>query len=96
MKNKKFVLDIQTKCGDIATEFPNAAIDAERTFKCKWPKVFYWEKLPFHNRISIVSSQYKGCYSHIFLRRHNFKNPLCIDLKKTLSIKDEELLLQDK
>ena len=28
------MLDIQTRCGDIASEFPNAAIDAERTFKC--------------------------------------------------------------
>ena len=37
MKNGKFLLDIQTKCGDIANEILNAAIDAERTFKCKWP-----------------------------------------------------------
>ena len=32
------MLDIQTKCGDIANQLLNAAIDAERTFKCKWPK----------------------------------------------------------
>ena len=38
MKNEKFLLDIQIKCGDIANEIPNAPIDAERTFKCKWPK----------------------------------------------------------
>ena len=37
MKNEKFLLDIQTKCGDIANEILNAAIDAERTFKWKWP-----------------------------------------------------------
>ena len=37
MKNEKFLLDIQTKCGDIANEIPNSAIDAEPTFKCKWP-----------------------------------------------------------
>ena len=37
MKNEKFLLDIQTKCGDIANEILNAVIDAERTFKCKWP-----------------------------------------------------------
>ena len=36
MKNKKFLLYIQTKCGDIANEILNAAIDAERTFKYKW------------------------------------------------------------
>ena len=30
MKNEKFLLDIQTKCGDIANEILNAAIDAER------------------------------------------------------------------
>ena len=39
MKNEKFLLDIQTKCGDIANEILNAAIDAERTFKCKWPNI---------------------------------------------------------
>ena len=37
MKNEKFLLDIQTKCGDIANEILDAAIDAERTFKYKWP-----------------------------------------------------------
>ena len=37
MKNEKFLLDIQTKCGDIANKIFNAAIDAERTFKRKWP-----------------------------------------------------------
>ena len=37
MKNVKFLLDIQTKCSDLANEILNAAIDAERTFKCKWP-----------------------------------------------------------
>ena len=37
MKNEKFLLDIQTKCGVIASEVLNAAIDAERTFKCEWP-----------------------------------------------------------
>ena len=36
MKNEKFLLDIQTKC-DIANEILNAAIDAEQTFKYKWP-----------------------------------------------------------
>ena len=37
LKNEKFLLDIHTKCSDIANEIPNAAIDAEQTFKCKWP-----------------------------------------------------------
>ena len=37
MKNEKFLLDIQAKCGDIANEIPNVAIDTERTFRCKWP-----------------------------------------------------------
>ena len=36
MKNEKLLLDIQTKC-DINNEILNAAIDAEWTFKCKWP-----------------------------------------------------------
>ena len=40
MKNEKFLLDIQTKCGDITNEILNAAIDAERTFKCKWPWIY--------------------------------------------------------
>ena len=35
LKNVKFLLDIQTKCGNIANEILNAAIDAEWTFKCK-------------------------------------------------------------
>ena len=39
MKNEKFLLDIQTKCGNITNKILNAAIDAERTFKCKWPHV---------------------------------------------------------
>ena len=39
MKNEKFLLEIQKKCGDIANKIPNAATDAERTFKCKWPKI---------------------------------------------------------
>ena len=39
IKNEKFLLDIQTKCGDITDEILNAAIDAERSFKCKWPDV---------------------------------------------------------
>ena len=38
MKNEKFLLDIPTQCGNIANEILNAAIDAERTFKYKWPK----------------------------------------------------------
>ena len=37
MKNEKFLLDNQTKCGDIANKILNVAIDAERIFKCKWP-----------------------------------------------------------
>ena len=39
MKNEKFLFDIQAKCGNIANELLNAAIDVERTFKCKWAKV---------------------------------------------------------
>ena len=37
MKNEKVLLNIQTKWTDIANEILNAAIDAEQTFKCKWP-----------------------------------------------------------
>ena len=35
MKNEKFLLDIQTKCGNITNEILNVTIDAEQTFKCK-------------------------------------------------------------
>ena len=42
MKNEKFLLDIQTKCSDTANKNLIPAIDAERTFKCKWP---YFETL---------------------------------------------------
>ena len=38
LKNEKFLLDIQTKCSNIANKILNAALDTERTFKCKWPK----------------------------------------------------------
>ena len=37
MKSEKFLLDIQTKCGNIANKILNAAIEIEQTFKCKWP-----------------------------------------------------------
>ena len=40
MKNEKFLLDIQTKCGDIANEILNVMTDAEQTFKCKWANSF--------------------------------------------------------
>ena len=39
MKNEKFLRDTQAKCDDIANETLNAAIDAKRTFKCKWPNI---------------------------------------------------------
>ena len=35
MKNEKFLLDIQTKCGNITNEIRNVVIDAEQTSKCK-------------------------------------------------------------
>ena len=38
LKKEKFLLDIQTKCDNIANKILNAAIDAEQTLKCKWPK----------------------------------------------------------
>ena len=38
MKNEKFLLDVQAKCGDIANEILNASVDDEQTFKCNWPK----------------------------------------------------------
>ena len=38
MKNEKFLFDIQTKCSDIANEILNVVIDAEQTFKWKWPQ----------------------------------------------------------
>ena len=47
LKNEKFLLDIQTKCGDIVNEILNAVIDAERTFQCKWPMVYLSRPYPF-------------------------------------------------
>ena len=35
MKNEKSLLDIEAKCGGIANQILNTAIDAEQTFKCK-------------------------------------------------------------
>ena len=37
MKNEKFLLGIQIKCGDITNKILNAAIDTVQTFKSKWP-----------------------------------------------------------
>ena len=37
MKNEKFLLDIQTKCSNMANKILNAEINAEQAFKCKWP-----------------------------------------------------------
>ena len=51
MKNEKFLLDIHTKCGDIANEILNAAIDAERNFKFKWPYIV--SNSPYFGRIQI-------------------------------------------
>ena len=46
MKNQKFLLNIQTKCGDIANEILNAAIDTERNkWRCKWNKC-KWTLIP--------------------------------------------------
>ena len=47
LKNEKFLLDIQTKCGDIVNEILNAVIDAEQTFKCKWPMIYLRRPYPF-------------------------------------------------
>ena len=42
LKNGKWkILAWYPKCGDIANDILNAAIDAEPTFKCKWPKVVH-------------------------------------------------------
>ena len=38
IENEEFLLDIQTKCGDITNQILNAVTDTERTFKCKWPR----------------------------------------------------------
>ena len=50
MRNEKFLLDIQTKRGDIANEILNAAIDTERTFKYKWPNISFkckWQNIMY-------------------------------------------------
>ena len=41
MKNEKFLLNIQTKCGDIANEILNAAIDAARTLNASGLRRIY-------------------------------------------------------
>ena len=51
MKNEKFLIDIQTKCGNITNEILNATIDAERTFNCKWPYIVL--NSPYFSRIQI-------------------------------------------
>ena len=43
MKNEKFLLDIQTKRGDIANEILNAAIDAELTLSNASGLAISWE-----------------------------------------------------
>ena len=48
MKNEKVLLNIQTKWANIANEILNAAIDAEQTFKCKWPYDVLVGALGFH------------------------------------------------
>ena len=48
MKNEKVLLNIQTKWTYIANEILNAAIDAEQTFKCKWPYDMLGGALGFH------------------------------------------------
>ena len=45
LKNEKFLLDIHTKCGDNANEILNAAIDAEKSFKCKCPYSEFWSDI---------------------------------------------------
>ena len=51
---KNFLLDIQSKSGDIANEIVNAAIDTERTFKCMWPNIdFFIGALSETNKVSI-------------------------------------------
>ena len=51
MKNEKFLRDIQIKYSDIANEILNAAIDAERTFKCNRHKILY-----LHNCLNYFQS----------------------------------------
>ena len=51
MKNEKFLLDIQTKCGDIANQILNVATDAEQTFKCKWPNMLDLFEVPKFTQI---------------------------------------------
>ena len=55
MKNEKFLLDIQTKCGVFANEILYATINAERTFECKWPKHIYyhdWRSQMWNEKLS--------------------------------------------
>ena len=61
MKNEKFLLDIQTKYGDIAYEIVNVAIDAEQTFKCRRPNLdsyVHIKKTYFVSRNTRIVSYY--------------------------------------
>ena len=57
LKNEKenFLLDIQTKLADIPNKTLHAAIDAERTFKYKWPYTNTCSSLISLSSIVIVS-----------------------------------------
>ena len=72
LKNEKFFLDIQTKCGDIANEILNAAIDAAGTFKCKWPKpqllILFKMQSPIITTLFDKSSMpFSSCRESLFL-----------------------------
>ena len=61
-KNKKFLLDIQTKYSNIANEILNAAINAEQNFKCKWPYLLI--KVNFKS-ICTSSKSIKMCIENV-------------------------------
>ena len=64
-KMKKFLLHIQTKCGDIVNEILNVAIDAERTFKWKWPKGANLRlDVPFQAFVSLAFSLFETSQWH--------------------------------
>ena len=80
MKNENISLDIQTKCSDIANEILNAATDAERTFKCKRPKLNCNKHMHITRKVDV------SLLKKIFLEKH-------FSCSYTLSLLKKSLLL---
>ena len=83
LKNEKFSLDIQTKCSNITNKILNVAIDAEQTFKCKWPKLVKLVKVSLAKYVAIFCQDcsynirfiFTNTKAHIFRTSNNQNIP---------------------